>query len=224
MPKDLYENPCKRFSLIKVQREKLEHFNLKVHPNFLGLFQCSKELFRCLSVPFDNNLSSTFDIWQDSQSSQNYLLYDFYHYLYLLNSSQQKIKCKIYALPSSTHDLRDLSIFSSYRLIEDMKRYQYNLDQMNPQRLNTLLNRSVSPTVILQLNRAKLSTSSYTMSLESLAELLGFTRHRFNYRIKLLKDLHSTELEALEQQSEIVKKLVQDRSYTLSAQDIWSIK
>ncbi len=62
------------------------------------------------------------------------------------------------------------------------------------------------------------------MGFDMLAKLLGFSRNHLNYRLKMLNQSRNTVLNALEAESKVVKRLLDDPNYVVKPEDIWSKK
>ena len=92
---------------------------------------------------------------------------------------------------------------------------------MNPIKLQTLINRHISPKAILALNKKYSNKPHSEISLEQLATLLSCSRNQLNYRNKNIYRERQNVLDQLEKSEAIVYQLLNNTDFTLTLDQFW---
>lgn len=221
-----YDEIDKKFGRARLSSwNSIKNAEIRIHPDFIGISRCYREIFKALEHNSTNvNHAQHLHLWQLKKSSTYYLMYDFHYYFQHQRLPNKNLKIKIRTLPTTTEDLNALQEFSSRKFINTLSSHRYKIERIHPTRLQNLINQFICPTVLYEINQQSLLKPQYKMGFDMLAKLLGFSRNHLNYRLKMLNQSRNIVLNALEAESEVVKRLLDDPNYVVKPEDIWSKK
>ena len=209
----------------KASKTKLWHkTDIFVHPEFLGIYQCYFEIFKALETDLSLfNFSPELNAFEDPYSNCYYITNLFHYYLYYKPNPPKYINLRIYDYPDNNL-INELRKLNSHEFIQFISSNKFNIDLINPNRLLNLINKHISPELILKHNKCHSFKPHSKMSMDLLAKKLSFNRNQLNYRIQKLKQERNNVLIELEQSSPLIYQLLNDPNFELNADQLWSLK
>lgn len=213
------------FGKPKTTKTRLWHkTEIFVHPEFFGIYHCYFEIFKALKTDLPLlHTSSDLIVFEDPHSNCYYITNLFHWYLYYKNKPPKYINLRIYDYPDNNL-INELRKLISHEFIQFVSSNKFNIDLINPNRLLNLINKHISPELILKHNKCHSFKPHSKMSMDLLAKKLSFNRNQLNYRLHKLKQERNDVLIELEQSSPLIYQLLNDPNFELNADQLWSLK
>lgn len=209
IPKELF---CKDFSKI----------NIKVHPDFFGIYLSYKEVLKALKTNLSMFSSPPeIHVWKDPSIEGYTVVNDFHWYLYYLKILPKNIKILVYSFPQSFEQIKLLKKVVSTEFLNLLCSFNYDIDELNPEKSQSLINTHISAEAIFILNKQYSHKPHRQLSLDLFAMLLSTNRNKLNNRIKIIKQQRRNVFDQLEQNSEIVQQLLNNSDFILSPDQLW---
>ncbi|QKY89406.1 hypothetical protein [Acinetobacter sp. NEB 394] len=203
----------------------VKNFNkihINVHPEFIGIHLCYLEAFKSLktSLSIFSSLPEI-QVWKDSKLQGYCIASKFSSYLYWSEITPQSIKLLVHSFPQDEEKVELLKNAASTEFLDFLSSFHHDLNLMNPIKLQTLINRHISPKAILALNKKYSNKPHSEISLEQLATLLSCSRNQLNYRNKNIYRERQNVLDQLEKSEAIVYQLLNNTDFTLTLDQFW---
>lgn len=206
-----------------LKNKKINLIKLQVHPDFIGVFGCIDELFSALN--FDLNFLYESDpfltLWKDSRQAGYFCVHDlarFYHF----NQLHDPVDLKIYNYPSDLNLVQKLKYYVGDEFLKYLHRFPYHLKEINPKRLQAMINQYIPSECLLKLNKKYSFKPHKTLGLEVLTHELQFTEKQVDCQVKKQRKLHQSTLNQLERNSPIAKAMLNEPNFILSPDLIWT--
>lgn len=207
--KELY---CKNFN--KVQ--------LSIHPKFAGIFYCFIEIYKGLQTNISQVIpDQKLIVWKDIENAGYTIANAIHWYLCFSKSPPADATLIVYPFPQDQNKIEQLKQTSSDEFINFISSFKFNINQINPMKLQRLINAHISFQTILKLNKEKSQKPHSQMSLELLAQLLQCSRNQLNQRIKKINQQRTHVLNELSLNSSCVKELIDHPNTSLNTEKIW---
>ncbi|WP_180174373.1 hypothetical protein [Acinetobacter sp. YH01022] len=202
--------------------KNLNKLHLSVHPNFYGIHFCYQEVLKSIKADLSIFVSHPeLRVWRDPNITGYTVANNFHLYLYWSNTIPQNIKLLVHSFPQDVEKIDLLKQQTSSEFLKFLSSFHHDLKKMNPERLQTLINSSLSPKAMLDLNKENSFKPHCSMSLDLLAQLLSCTRNQLNHRNNIIKQQRRNVLNQLEQTSGIVQQLLNNADFVLSPDQLW---
>lgn len=209
--KELY---CKNFN--KVQ--------LSIHPKFAGIFYCFIEIYKGLQTNISQVIpDQKLIVWKDIENAGYTIANAIHWYLCFSKSPPADITLIVYPSPQDHKKIERLKQISSDEFIHFISSFRFDINQINPTKLQRLINTYLSFETILKLNKESSQKPHSQMSLELLAQLLQCSRNQLNQRIKKINQQRTHVLNELSLNSRCVKELMNHPNISLNTEKIWKI-
>ncbi|GAA5012372.1 hypothetical protein GCM10023206_21150 [Acinetobacter puyangensis] len=192
-----------------------------MHPDFYGLYLCYQEIFKSLKTDLSILNQNRIHVWKDPNISKYLIVNNIQWYSYWSKIMPKNIKLLVNNFPQDIEKIELLNKIVSSEFIAFLSSTHHDLNKMNPERLQMLINKYISPEVLLNLNKTYFDKAHAKISLDLLAKLLSFTRNKLNYRNKIILEQRKSVFDELEQSCDIVKNLLNRSDFTLSPDQVW---
>ena len=196
--------------------------NLQVHPDFKYINLCFNELFQSLNSDLSMSFSYPINlkVWEVDSSDQLYCANELVKYYYL-QSYPQKVDLRIFKYPTCKEKVQLLKNISTHDFFNSLEQFSYDLKNLNPIRLQRLINRYMCPEYLLSINKEQNLKPQTKIGLDTLAKKLKVTRNQLNYRIKDISEARLKALNQLEENSSIIEETLNIASYYISPDKVW---
>ncbi|ESK38715.1 hypothetical protein P256_01534 [Acinetobacter nectaris CIP 110549] len=206
------ESDCKNFDKI----------NLSIHPTFNGIFYCFLELYKGLQANISQVIQNQkLIVWKDKDTTGYLIANSMHWYLCFSKNPPADVTLLVYPYPKSHNKIEQLKQISSDEFIHFISSFRFDINQINPIKLQRLINAHISFQTILKLNKEKSQKPHSQMSLELLAQLLQCSRNQLNQRIKKINQQRTHVLNELSLNSSCVKELIDHPNTSLNTEKIW---
>lgn len=208
----------------RLNRKNINLIKISIHPNFFGIYLCYLNLLNSLSTDLEIfNRPREVHVWKMPQTDGYVLMNNINWYMYYTMQNIQDVTLLVYNSPDlSKAELQLLHQDASIELIQFLKSTKHDIQKVNPTKLQHLINKHLSPQIILDLNKNLSSKPHRQMSFDLLAQLLSSNRNQLNHRVRVLNQERKTVLDQLSQESSCVRELLNIPNTYISPEKIWS--
>lgn len=201
---------------------ELIRITISLHPDYKGIHQCYQEVITALKAnAIDFIQTNSISVWTHVGHTGYQVIHSPLPFLHLSEFEHQKISLEIYRYPTNLQEINLIRKHESEDFLTFLKKHAFDLDYINPSRLLFMINSFICPEVLLEINKIFCNKPRPQISLEVLANFLNCSRNQLNFRQKSIKAKRHEVIDKLEQESRVVRRLVNEKNYELSAQDIW---
>lgn len=211
-----FDIPKKLFS------NNFNKINIHIHPDYQGLFLCYQEVFKALKSDLSLWIKSPYlYIWKDPNIQGYTIVNACYLYLFFSKNLPTQIELMIYNYPNEPKNLELLRKMSSLEFINFLSSCNFDIERLNPKKLQSLINQHIHPEIIFELNQQNSYKPHYEMSLDVLAKFLSISRNKLNYKNKIIQQTKDNVFQELMKDSKNSEQILNNPNFILTPDKIW---
>lgn len=205
--------------------KNLKKIQISVHPEFMGFHLCYLNIFHSLSTDLDIfNRPRELHVWKFPHLEGYVLINNIHWYMHYISQNIKSVNLIVHNHPQpdlSKDNFHLLHQDVSHEFIQFLQSTKYDIQKVNPTKLQHLINKHLSTQILLDLNKKSSNKPHHQMSLELLAQLLSCSRNQLNQRIKNINQQSTQVFNELSQHSRSVKELIDHPDSFVTTEKIW---